>query len=249
MPLCPRGPQKVSGALVDARQVDSWHLATSLTTLSPPRSLGPSLVWAPEEPGTQGAVYGRGKLWSPCSSTNMQPHILVRLEHHAHSLPPQDLALRLPLPADPRPGSTCTQSLSPGPRSELFLPWARTTWPPSPPGDTAVLLPGSPWWLSGLSCWLISSLPLLRLIKSRGTRPWSVWSPPLSSVLEHCVNVFRRKMQGQVGRSSAWAAASTPDILSCPSLPLAVWPRGRKASVKQSGSQGHLLQINSFTCW
>lgn len=141
LPLCLRGPQKVSGALVDARQVDSWHLATSLTTLSPPRSLGPSLVWAPEEPGTQGAVYGRGKLWSPCSPTSMQPHILVRLEHHAHSPPPQDLALRLPLPADPCPGSPCTQSLSPGPHSELFLPWARTTWPPSPPGDTAVLLP------------------------------------------------------------------------------------------------------------
>lgn len=45
--------REVAGALRDARQVDSWHLATFLPTLSPPtRSLGPSLAWVPEVSGT-----------------------------------------------------------------------------------------------------------------------------------------------------------------------------------------------------
>ena len=68
---------------------------TSLTTLSPQRSLGPSLIWAPEEPGTQGALWGLGKLRSPCSHTSSSI-----LERHAHSHP----ARRLPLHADPCPG-------------------------------------------------------------------------------------------------------------------------------------------------
>lgn len=64
------------------------------------------------------------------------------------------------------------------------------------------------------------------------------------------MNVFRRKMQGQVGRSSAWAAASTPDILSCPSLPsigyLAKGEKGQRKTERLPGTfapnqQLHLL--------
>lgn len=59
------------------RQMDSWHLAASLTTLSPQRSLGPSLVWVLKEHGTQNALYGHGKLQSPCSPTSMWPRVLI----------------------------------------------------------------------------------------------------------------------------------------------------------------------------
>lgn len=111
---------------MDARQVDSWHLAASLTTLSPPRSLGPSLVWAPKKRahrlhymdmvscGLPAALPARS-----CTSSS-----IMLMPPPPTPLACQNWALRFLLPADPCPGSPCSQSLSPGPplpHSELFL--------------------------------------------------------------------------------------------------------------------------------